>query len=301
MNAHVEAQAADSDSGRSLDIRTLLFGVVALSGGVALQWAAVHWAATLGGIFAILLGLSLVYSQLFPTAYAITKREFASSFNSPIAYIVLNFFLGVVGSLFFYLRVFLYNEASMRGLFELTPWVFVFFGPAIAMRLLAEEKKSGTLEILVTLPVRDWEIIVGKFFGAVALLMVGIGLTGVYAATIAAYGDLDPGPVAGGYLGLVLLGATFTAVGLLASSWTSNQIVAFIVSVVLCAMLWMLDDLRAYMPSGVAGFVEYLSVASHHRNLARGVLDVRDIIYYVSIIGLCLYLSKEALASRKWR
>ncbi len=286
---------------RAIDQRILGMRIVGLVGGAALQWAAVHWAATLGGVFALLIGFAALYSEMMPNAWAITKREVASYFNSPVAYIVITIFLLLIGSLFFFLRLFLYNEASLRGLFEMAPWAFVFFGPAIAMRLLAEEKKTGTLELLVTMPVRDWDVILGKFLGALFLLMVGVALTGFYAITVAALGPVDPGPVAGGYLGLLLLGATFTAIGLLASAWTSNQIVAFIVSVAICLALWLLGDLRGYMPAGAAGIIEYVSVASHHRNLARGIIDLRDILYYLSAIGLCLYLSKEALASRKWR
>jgi ABC-2 type transport system permease protein len=286
---------------RAIDQRILGIGLVGLVGGAALLWAAVHWGATLGGLVALLVGFAAAYRELRPNAWAITKKEIGSYFNSPIAYIVITVFLLLLGSLFFFLRLFLYNEASLRGLFEMAPWAFVFFGPAIAMRLLAEEKKSGTLELLVTMPVRDWDVVVGKFLGALFLLMVGVALTGFYALTVAALGDIDLGPVAGGYLGLLLLGAAFTAIGLAASALTSNQIVAFIVSLTICLALWMLDDLRAYMPAGAAGIIEYISVAGHHRNLARGVIDLRDILYYLSIIGLCLYISKEALASRKWK
>jgi ABC-2 type transport system permease protein len=277
---------------RAIDQRILGIGIVGLVGGAALQWAAVHWAATLAGVVALLVGFGALYREIWPNAWAITKKEVGSYFNSPIAYIVITIF---------FLRLFLYSEASLRGLFEMAPWAFIFFGPAIAMRLIAEEKKSGTLEILVTMPVSDWEVVFGKFLGALFLLMVGVALTGFYAITVAALGPLDPGPVAGGYLGLLLLGATFVAIGLLASAWTSNQVVAFIVSLAICLALWLLDDLRGYMPGGAAGIVEYLSVASHHRNLSRGIIDFRDIVYYLSAIGLCLYLCKEALASRKWR
>jgi ABC-2 type transport system permease protein len=286
---------------RTIDQRILGIGIVGLVGGAALQWAAVHWAATLAGVVALLIGFVAIYRELWPSAWAITKKEVGSYFNSPIAYIVITIFLLLLGSLFFFLRLFLYSEASLRGLFEMAPWAFIFFGPAIAMRLIAEEKKSGTLEILVTMPVTDWEVVFGKFLGALFLLMLGVALTGFYAITVAALGPLDPGPVAGGYLGLLLLGATFVAIGLLASAWTSNQVVAFIVSLAICLALWLLDDLRGYMPSGAASIVEYVSVASHHRNLSRGIVDFRDIVYYLSAIGLCLYLSKEALASRKWR
>jgi ABC-2 type transport system permease protein len=303
MNGHAHAEpAAHTATGRRpIDPRALTLGFAAFLGGGALLWAAVHWAATLGGVAALLLGFAVLYRQLFPAAYTITKKEIGSYFNSPVAYIVVTVFLALVGGLFFFLRLFLYNEASVRGLFEMAPWAFIAFGPAISMRLLAEERKTGTIELLVTMPVTDWEIVIGKFLGALFLLMVGVALTGFFSMTVALLGQVDPGPVAGGYLGLLLLGATFTAIGLLASSWTSNQIIAFILSLTICLVLWLLDDLRGFMPTGAASVVEYLSVASHHRNLARGVVDLRDILYYASAIGLCLYLSKEALASRRWR
>ena len=286
---------------RAVDARGLLFALVLLIGGAALVWARVHWAATLFGILAAFEGLILTYREASPSAYAMTRKEIGSYFNSPVAYIVITIFLLLMGSLFFFLRLFLYDEASLRGLFDMAPWAFVFFGPAVSMRLLAEEKKTGTLELLITMPVRDWEVVIGKYLGALFLLMVGVALTGFYALTVAQMGELDLGPVAGGYLGLFLLGATFVAIGLLTSSWTSNQIIAFILSLALCLALWMLDDLRSYMPSGLASFVEYISVASHHRNLARGIIDARDLLYYFSVIGICLYFSKEALSSRKWR
>ena len=148
---------------------------------------------------------------------AITKRELRTYFNSPVAYIVVTVFMLLAGYLFFN-TVFIEKQAEMRGYFGLMPMLFTFIIPAITMRLIAEEKGSGTLELLITMPVRDWEVVVGKFLAALGLLAVLLALTLVYAFTLSTIGPLDKGPAYGGYLGLLLMGAAYVAIGVMASS-----------------------------------------------------------------------------------
>jgi ABC-2 type transport system permease protein len=229
----------------------------------------------------------------------IFRREFRSYFNSPVAYVVIVVFLGIVGW-FFTSNLFLMNIASLRVFFELVPLVFLFFIPAITMRLLAEEKKSGTLELLTTKPVLDLEIILGKFLAAWALLAAALAPTLIYLITILFLGSIDPGPVITGYLGLLLMGAVYIGIGLLASSVTENQIVAFILSFLIILALFLLDKVLMYAPEGLASTLEFLGIDYHFGNIARGVVDTRDVIYFLSLLGFSLYLATVSLERRKW-
>jgi ABC-2 type transport system permease protein len=231
---------------------------------------------------------------------SIWRREFRAYFNSPVAYFVIIAFLVLVGIMFF-IPFFAQDRVSMRAFFGLVPFLFVFFAPAITMRLVAEERRSGTLEILITMPVRDVEVIVGKFLAALSLLVVALLLTLPYAFTIAAFGPLDWGPVWGGYLGLLLMGAAYMALGLMASSFTENQIVAFVVALFLSMLFLMLDRFLAFLPAALVQWVEYLSFAKHFENASRGVVDSRDVVFYLSFTVLCLFLAFRSLESRRWR
>jgi ABC-2 type transport system permease protein len=229
----------------------------------------------------------------------IFRRELRSYFNSPVAYVVIIVFLSIIGW-FFTNNLFLMNVSTMRVVFELVPLVFLFFIPAITMRLLAEEKKSGTLELLTTKPVRDVEIILGKFLAAWALLAAALLPTLLYATTVAFLGSLDPGPVFTGYIGLMLMGGVYIAIGLFASSLTENQIVAFIISFLIVLALFLMDKVLLYVPEAFASTMEYLSIDYHFSNIARGVIDTRNIIYFGSLLGLSLYLATISLERRKW-
>lgn len=228
------------------------------------------------------------------------KKELRSFFDSPIAYIVITIFLLITGW-FFFSDLFLINQASMRNLFGIVPFIFMFFVPAVTMRLISEEKRSGTIEVLLTLPVRDNEIILGKFLAGLILICVAVVLTFVYTFTLSGLGDLDFGSVVAGYIGLIFLGATYLSIGVFTSSLTQNQIVSFITSFVIIFALFMLDKVLMFMPGFLVSFLEYLSVDYHFSNIARGVIDSRDVIYYLSIIFLFLFLAVRALESRKWR
>jgi ABC-2 type transport system permease protein len=234
------------------------------------------------------------------TTLVIWRREFTAYFNSPVAYFVITVFLALVGIMFF-IPFFAQDRVSMREFFGLVPFLFVFFAPAITMRLIAEERRSGTLEMLITLPVRDAEVVLGKFLAALTLLAVALALTLPYAFTIARFGDLDFGPVIGGYVGLLLLGAAFLSVGLAASAFTENQIVAFVLALFASMLLLMLDRFSVFLPGGLAGVFGYLSFSEHFRNAARGVLDSRDVVFFLSFTLLGLFLAFRSLESRRWR
>jgi len=222
-----------------------------------------------------------------------------SYFNSPVAYVVIVVFLAIIGY-FHTSNMFLMNIASMRLTFEFAPIVFLFIVPAITMRLISEEQKSGTIELLSTKPLLDAEVVVGKFLAAWALIALTLLPTLVYYLTMASLGDIDNGPVIGGYVGLLLMAGVYVAVGLLASSLTENQIVAFIVGFLICFALFMLDKVLLYVPGFMTSVVGYLGTDAHYQSIARGVIDSRDLVYFFSLMGFSLFLSVVSLERRKW-
>ncbi len=230
---------------------------------------------------------------------AIFRRELRSYFNSPVAYVVIVVFLAIIGW-FFTSNLFLMNIASLRVVFELVPLVLLFFVPAITMRLLAEEKKSGTLELLTTKPVRDGEIILGKFLAAWILLAAALLPTLIYVITLLVFGAPDPGPIVTGYLGLLLMGAVTIGIGLFASSITENQIVAFIVGFLIILIFFLMDKVLMYVPEGLASTIEFLGIDYHFGNIARGVIDSRDVIYFLSLLTFSLCCATVSLERRKW-
>lgn len=229
----------------------------------------------------------------------IYKRELRSYFNSPVAYVVIVVFLAILGW-FFTSNLFLMNVASLRVVFELVPLIYLFFVPAITMRLLAEEKKAGTLELLTTKPVRDIEIVIGKFLAAWTLLAATLAPTLLYLITIMSLGKVDIGPVITGYIGLLLMGGVYISIGLLASSLTENQIIAFITSFLLVFILFILDKILIYVPDTFASTLEFLSMDYHFSNIVRGVIDSRNLIYFGSLLGFSLFLATVSLERRKW-
>ena len=238
------------------------------------------------------------------TVAAIARRELAAYFDSPVAYVVLVLYLSVTATFFFYLqRFFLIGEATLRPFFSLLPWTLVLFVPPITMRLFAEERKLGTIEVLMTLPVRDHEAVLGKFLGAYGFVVVMLASTAGLPATVLLLGDPDPGPILGGYLGAALLAAAYVAVGLFVSSLTEDQVVAFIVTATLLLALVLvgLGGALAWLPATVVSFFHFLSLLSHFEGLGRGVVDTRDVVYYLSAIGFFLALTVWSVESRKWR
>lgn len=227
----------------------------------------------------------------------IFKKELRSYFSSPVAYIVIAVFL-LINGWFFGTSLFVVGQASLRNVFQIIPFVLTFFVPAITMRLVSEEKKTGTFELLTTMPVTDLEIVLGKYLAGLALLAVSLLFTLGYAITVSALGKADTGVTLSGYLGLLLLGAGYVAIGVMASSFTENQIVAFIISFLVIFVLSLVDKVLLFVPRTLASLVEYLSAEFHFNNIARGVLDSRDVVYYASLIVLGLYFAARALQRR---
>jgi ABC-2 type transport system permease protein len=235
-------------------------------------------------------------------ALLIARREVAGYLDLPIAYVVLPAFLLLAGVWFFVFdSFFAVGQATLRPLFELVPFLFTFFVPAITMRLFAEERRAGTLEVLLTWPVGDWEVVVGKFLGAMALVGAATALTLPYAITVALLGPLDWGPVIGGYVGLLLLGAAYVALGLAASVWTANQIVAFIAAFLTCFAFYVVGRALPLVPEGLARVLESVSFELRFDHIARGVLDSRDVVFFASVVAAALGLSAETLRARRWR
>jgi len=233
---------------------------------------------------------------------SIFRKEFKSQFSSPAGFVFLTAFLVLSAWLFFRI-FFIAGQASMRPFFSFMPWLFLFFVPAAAMRAWAEERKLGTDEILLTLPVRDWEVVVGKFLAGLAFLGLAIALTFPLVITVSALGDPDPGPIIGGYAGLLLLGAAYLAIALFASSLTENQIVAFIVGITLSFALFIVgeDLVLIAVPHWMAPVLRYAGLGQHFASITRGVIDSRDLVYYLSVIGFFLFLNTRSVESRKWR
>lgn len=235
----------------------------------------------------------------FSNTSTIFRKELRSYFNSAVAYVVIVVFLAIIGWMYTS-SMFLINVASLRLMFEWIPLVFLFVVPAITMRLLAEEKKAGTIELLATKPIHDWEIVIGKFCAAWALIALALLPTLIYYIIIVFLGDIDNGPVVGGYIGLLLMAGVYIAVGLLASSLTENQIVAFIIGLLFMFALFLIDKILIFIPDFMTSVVEYLGIDFHFSNIARGVIDTRDIVYFLSVLGFSLYLSVVSLERRKW-
>jgi ABC-2 type transport system permease protein len=233
--------------------------------------------------------------------WAIGKREFASYFNSPIAYFAITVFMVMMGGLFFWSEAFFETgQATMRPFFEWAPLLFIFLLPAISMRLVAEEKRTGSLEMLITMPIRDVELMGGKLLGAFLFLLVTLTLTAAYPLVISQIGDLDWGPVMGGYLGLALLGLAYLAIGLMTSTWTQNQIVAFILALLICGFFYFLETMAGAFWASARDHVAHFSLKAHFENIAKGVVDTRDILYYLSVTALAVTIGTYSLESRRW-
>lgn len=237
--------------------------------------------------------------------YTIFKREVGAYFNSPVAYVVVVLFLLITGALFWLNYFQEINLLSLRSFFGQAPLFLTFFAPAITMGLLASEKRSGTLELMMTMPVSDVHIVMGKFLASVFLLAVVFVMTLPYPITLSVLAgqfdtSLDWGATAAGYLGLLLLGSTYAAIGIMASSWTRDQVVAILTAFSISFFLYLINQLVGQPTGATAHFFEYLSTAHHFENFARGVLDLRDITYYVCVIGVCLSAAQASISARRW-
>jgi ABC-2 type transport system permease protein len=232
---------------------------------------------------------------------AIAKRELRAYFNSPVAYVFLGVFLVSSAVLLFFLfgGVFLDGSATMRRYFMGAPVIFMVFVPAVTMRLIAEERKTRTLEALLTLPVRDVDVVLGKFTGALALIVIGLLFTLIFPLSmsmlVAEGFTFDWGPVMGGYLGLVLLSAAFISLGMWTSALTQDQVVGFVLGVILCAVFVFVDWAAFLVPASLAELFTYLSADVHFDSIARGVIDSRDVVYFLSLTAVGLTLTVRSL------
>lgn len=240
--------------------------------------------------------------EYLKTVYTLFKKELMSYFNSPIAYIFIAVFL-VVGNWLFFKGFFIIGQASMRAYFGFLPWIFLFLSPAITMRLWAEEKRSGTIEFLLTLPVTDWQVVLAKFLGGLVFMTISLLLSFTLPITVASLGSLDWGPVIGGYLGAVLLGAAYLSLGLFISSLTKNQIIAFVLALVASFIAFIIgvDFVLIGVPKFLAPIMKFMGLGGHFYNIAKGVIDSKDIIYYLSFIFLFLWLNTRVIESRGWK
>lgn len=234
----------------------------------------------------------------------VARKELATYFNSPIAYIVVVFFLAFTSTWFFYIQQFLVqNVASMRSFFGILPVVFVILMPAITMRSWAEENKLGTAEVLLTLPFTEAQIVVGKFLGAFSLLAIMLALTLPVPLTISPLGDFATGQIVGQYIGTLLLGAAAISAGLFVSSLSQNQITSFILGVVVLLALTLVNQINFVLslPRWLGDLLNQVSLNHHFRSFEKGILDSRDMIYYLLLAFLFLYLNTKVLVFRKWR
>ena len=235
------------------------------------------------------------------TAQAVAWKEIVIYFSSPTAYIVGLIFLALTG--FFFSRDLgnPFPEATLAPFFQGAVIIFILLAPALTMRLIAEEQKLGTIELLLTSPVRDWEVVIGKYLASLAFLLVLVALSFFYAILLFVFASPDPGPIWAGYLGLVLYGAASLSVGLLASTLTSNQIVAAVVAMGILLALFF-ADLAFGAVGGLAGeIIGEMGLKSHFDDFERGVVDTKHIVYFLSVTAFFLFLSVRALESRRWR
>lgn len=235
--------------------------------------------------------------------WIIAKRELTSYFDSLIAYMIIILFLGLSG-FFTWLygnTIFLIGQASLSVFFGISYWTLFFFIPAVTMRSLAEENKTGTIELLTTKAVSDWQIVNGKFLASLLLVIIALACTIPYYITVSRLGSIDHGAVIGGYIGLIMASGAYVAIGIFASSTTSNQIVAFLLALFISLFFHLLFDILASGFTGsLGGIFNYLSARSHFESMSRGVIDSRDIIFFLSVSITGLVMSTLILSKRNW-
>jgi ABC-2 type transport system permease protein len=239
--------------------------------------------------------------------WMICKKEWQQFFSSLTGYIALAVFLLINGLLLFVFpdsNILDFGYASLGSFFSLAPWVLLFLVPTVTMRSLADEYKQGTFELLSTLPLKPSQIVWGKFFGALLIVVCALVPTIIYAVSVqqlSITGGIDIGATAGSYIGLIFLGAVFTAVGICASSFTQNTVVAFIAGAFVCFLLYNGFDAISKLPVFNAGadyYIEMLGINFHYRSISRGVIDLRDLVYFISIIVFFLFITQRNLVRR---
>ena len=234
------------------------------------------------------------------TVLTVARRELESYFASPIAYIVTAAFLVVTGYLFS-LILFYSREASLRGIFANISVLVLIVSPALTMRRLAEEQRTGTIELLLTSPVRDVEVVIGKFLGSMGLALGMLALTLYYPLILFLYGSPERGHIVSGYLGVILLSAAFIAIGLFASSLTSNQIVAAVLTFMALLMLWLIGAAADIASPPVSDILRYMSVDRYYADFTRGVVDSKAVVFFASVVAVFLFAAVRSLEMRRWR
>ena len=233
---------------------------------------------------------------------AIMRKELRTYFVSPVAYVVIAAYLAMSG--FFFAILVLAPagsvESSLNIVFGNVAVILLLVAPALTMRLLAEEQRAGTIELLLTSPVQDWEVVVGKYLASLVLFLIPVAMTFVYPLFLMRYQAPDIGPVVGGYLGLILFGASFLAIGVLASSLSQNQVVAALVAVAILIALWLIGAFSTSARPPVSTVLNYLSIISHYSEFGRGLIDTKDVMYYLGVIATALFLAVRSLESRRW-
>ena len=232
----------------------------------------------------------------------ITKKELNSYFNSPLGYVVVSVFLVISGWLFIQ-TFFIIGQASLRSFFNLLPILFMFIIPAVTMSSWAEEKKSGTVEVLMSFPVSAVRVVLAKFFSSFVFLLIMLALTLAIPIMVSNVGDPDRGIIIAGYLGAILLGSAYIAIGLWISSVTKNQIISFLVTVAIIFIFYMVGNslILDTMPSSVAAVGKFLSFSTHFDSILRGVISLADILYYFSVIVFFLFLNARVVGMKKWK
>jgi ABC-2 type transport system permease protein len=234
--------------------------------------------------------------------WTIGTREFKSYLASPMAYIIATFFLVGTGAFFALFTSAWKDETSLRGVLgsQFYVAIILLFMAILTMRLIAEEKKLGTIELLMTAPVRDSELVIGKYLGSLFVMLAMFAFTLYFPIILRIYGDPDLGPFFSGYLGLILLGASSLAVGIFASSITANQILAAVVGGGIVLALWFLGGAASLLPVGIGSVVAYFSSANYMPDFVRGIIDLRGVVYYLSITALFLFLAVRSLENSRW-
>ena len=239
-----------------------------------------------------------------PAIWIIAKREINSFFDSLMAYILIVVFLGLSG-FFTWLYgndIFLRGQASLDAFFGISFWSLFFFIPAITMKTLAEENKTGTIELLITKSVSDWQIVTGKFLACLVLVAIALVCTLPYYVTVSKLGNIDHASVWGGYFAMTLMSASYISIGLFTSSTTNNQIISFLLALFIGLFFQILFDVISNNMTGTTGAVfDYLSLRNHFDSISRGVIDSKDLIYFFSLITGGLILSEAMLSKRNWK
>jgi ABC-2 type transport system permease protein len=236
------------------------------------------------------------------TALAIARRDLTAALNQPLAAVLLASFAALNASYVFFLRAFFVaGGASLRSFFEVAPLLMCFFAPALAMRALAEERRSGTLALLFSWPVSEWSVVGGKLLANLVLLSAALLLTAGLPLTVSLLGTVDPGEVLSGYLGLWLLGGTLFAVALLAGGWSRSQAVAFVLGFGASAALYLAGRAAPFLPSTLGYALSAVSLEARYAALSTGVVDVRDLCVFFGVSLVCLAGTVEVLAARRWR